>query len=137
PAMRHGRKNKSTRVDGYKRHLGVALPRKVIVAVALTPANRPEGEAMGARWGDLVRQGFTLQRAHVDRAYLEAPELVAAREAGTEVYCKAFPLRNRGLYTKADFTLDLQGARVVWPAGQVQPLRVGAVTQFPAAVCQR
>jgi hypothetical protein len=137
PAMRHGRKNKSTRVDGYKRHLGVEVPSKVIVAVTLTPANRPEGEAMGALWGDLVRQGFTLQSAHVDRAYLEAPELVAAREAGAAVYCKAFPLRNRGLYTKADFTLDLEAGRVACPAGQVQPLRVGAVARFPAAVCRR
>jgi hypothetical protein len=33
PAMRHGRKSKSTRVDGYKRHLGTDLDTKLTVAV--------------------------------------------------------------------------------------------------------
>jgi hypothetical protein len=136
PDMRHGRKSKSTRVDGYKRHVGTDLGSKLIVAVALTCANRPEGEAAEALVGDVARQGFTLESAHVDRAYLEAPALVAAREAGMTLYCKAFSLRNRGLFTKADFTLDLENERIVCPAGAVQPLVVGGTAHFPATSCK-
>lgn len=136
PDMRHGRKSKSTRVDGYKRHVGADLSTKLIVAVALTRANRPEGEAAEDLLGDLTRQGLTLESAYVDRAYLEAPALVAARESGTALYCKAFTLRNRGLFTKADFTLDVAQGRIVCPAGEVQPMVVGGTVHFPAASCQ-
>ena len=41
--MRHGRKSKSGRIDGYKRHLAVDLDAKLILAATVTPANRPEG----------------------------------------------------------------------------------------------
>jgi hypothetical protein len=136
PDMRHGRKSKSTRVDGYKRHVGTDLPTKLIVAVAITRANRPEGEAAEGLLGDLRRQGLTLASAYVDRAYLEASALVAARESGTALYCKAFTLRNRGLFTKADFTLDVTHGRIVCPAGEVQPLVIGGTARFPAARCQ-
>ena len=86
--------------------------------------------------GDLARQGLTLASAYVDRAYLEAPALVAARESGTALFCKAFTLRNRGLFTKADFTLDVAQGRIVCPAGEAQPLVIGGTAHFPAASCQ-
>jgi hypothetical protein len=136
PAMRHGRKSKSTRVDGYKRHLGTDLDTKLTVAVSLTRANRPEGEGAEGLVGDVTRQGFSLQSAHVDRAYLEAPAFVAARSSGMALYCKAFTLRNRGQFTKADFTLDVAGGRIVCPAGEEQPLVIGRTAHFPASTCQ-
>jgi hypothetical protein len=44
--MRHGRKTKSKRFNGYKRHIASNLDTNLIVACAVTPANRPEGEAL-------------------------------------------------------------------------------------------
>ena len=38
--MRHGRKNKSTRVDGFKRHLALDVDTTLILAAAITPAKR-------------------------------------------------------------------------------------------------
>jgi hypothetical protein len=42
--MRHGRKSRSKRFDGYKEHIARDLDVPAIVACAVTPANRPEEE---------------------------------------------------------------------------------------------
>src|SRR5450631_2026239 len=44
PDMRHGRKSKSKRFNGYKRHIATDLDTNLILACAVTPANRPEEE---------------------------------------------------------------------------------------------
>ena len=46
PAMRHGRKSKSKRFNGFKRHIAADVDRRLILACAMTPANRPEDEAI-------------------------------------------------------------------------------------------
>ena len=46
PQMRHGRKSKSKRFNGFKRHIAADVDRGLILACAITPANRPEDEAM-------------------------------------------------------------------------------------------
>ena len=43
--MRHGRKTKSKRFNGYKRHLAIDLDTLLVLAVAVLPANRPEEDA--------------------------------------------------------------------------------------------
>src|SRR5712691_11559175 len=40
--MRHGRKSKSKRFNGFKRHIAADVDRGLILACAITPANRPE-----------------------------------------------------------------------------------------------
>jgi hypothetical protein len=42
--MRHGRKSKTKRFDGYKEHVARDLTLPMILACAVTPANRPEEE---------------------------------------------------------------------------------------------
>jgi len=41
PEMRHGRKSKSKPFNGYKRHLAADLDSRLVLACAVTPANRP------------------------------------------------------------------------------------------------
>ena len=130
--MRHGRKSKSSRFDGFKRHLGLDLDAGLIVAAAITAGNRPEGEAAA----DLVmrlsrQQGFSVEDCHIDRGYLAADAIAERRRAGMRVHCKAFPLRNFGRFTKADFTLDFDAQRITCPAGTSVPLVPGAVARFP------
>jgi len=43
--MRHGRKSRSKKIDGYKRHILKDLEIGVVFAVALTRANTPEATA--------------------------------------------------------------------------------------------
>lgn len=49
PEMRHGRKSKSKRFNGYKEHIAADLDTNIILACAVTPANVPEEEAAPQR----------------------------------------------------------------------------------------
>jgi hypothetical protein len=135
-AMRHGRKSKSSRFDGFKRHLGLDLDAGLIVAAAITPGNRPEGEAAADLFAAVETQGFSVADCHIDRGYLAADAIHGRRRAGMRVHCKAFPLRNFGRFTKADFTLDFDAQRITCPAGTAVPLAPGTSARFPAATCQ-
>jgi hypothetical protein len=54
--MRHGRKSRSVRVDGYKRHVLHDLDTGLIRAVGITPANVPEASVTEAISTDLEQQ---------------------------------------------------------------------------------
>jgi hypothetical protein len=135
--MRHGRKNKSTRVDGFKRHLAMDVDTTLILAAAITPANRPEAEAVGELLADVKQQGLAVVDLHIDRGYLAAAEIETERATGTRVHCKAFPLHNRGRYTKAHFALDMEEQRITCPAGESVSFAIGGTAHFPASVCRR
>ena len=55
PDMRHGRKSKSQTIKGFKTHLAADLDTNLIVACAVTPANKPEADALPAIVEDLGR----------------------------------------------------------------------------------
>jgi hypothetical protein len=107
PQMRHGRKSKSARFDGYKRHVLRDLETGLVRAVGLTLANAPEASVAEDILRDLAHQpDAELSEVHIDRAYLSS-ELVRERPEGLEVYCKAWRVRNAtGLYPKSTFELD-------------------------------
>lgn len=133
-AMRHGRKSRSVRVDGYKRHALLDLDTALVRAVGLTPANRPEAEVTTTILADLDQQAVQLAELHIDRGYLSSP-LVRDRSADLAVYCKAWPVRNGARFTKAAFSLDWQAGTLTCPAEQTVPFEVGQTVHFPAAVC--
>lgn len=60
--MRHGRKSRSTLVNGYKRHLLHDLDSGLIPVVGMTPANAPEASVTDAIEQDLQAQKRTLSR---------------------------------------------------------------------------
>jgi hypothetical protein len=66
--MRHGRKSKSKRFNGYKRHIATDLDTDLILAGAITPANRPEEEAAPELQQDIAAQGFGIRELNIDRA---------------------------------------------------------------------
>ena len=65
--MRHGRKSKSKRFNGFKRHIAADVDRGLILACAITPANRPEDEAMPFLTVDLERQGLVVDYLLIER----------------------------------------------------------------------
>jgi hypothetical protein len=134
--MRHGRKSRSHRFSGYKRHVLKDLDSGLVRAVGLTPANAPEASvAFGIR-RDLARQeDGELRELHIDRAYLSS-ELVRERPEGLEVYCKAWRVHNAGRYTKTEFTLDWDRGRMRCPAGVEMDFEAGGVVRFPKRACQ-
>lgn len=132
--MRHGRKSRRQRIDGYKRHVLRDLDTGLVRAVGVTPANAPEASVTDAIVADLQPQGITLSELHIDRGYLSSP-LVRERPAELEIFCKAWPIRNGERFPKTAFALDLEAGTICCPNAVTIPLKVGSVVHFPAAVC--
>jgi hypothetical protein len=152
--MRHGRKSRSERVDGYKRHVCRDMDTELVRAVGVTAANVPEAAVAEAILGDLAQQGVrfvcplpgtaadsagtesaaVLAELHVDRAYLSST-LVRQRPPDLAVYCKAWPVRNGARFPKTAFALDWEQATIRCPNDVVVPLAVGHTIHFPAATC--
>jgi hypothetical protein len=134
--MRHGRKSKSRRINGYKRHIATDLDTRLVLACAVTPANLPEQEALAPLHGDLCRYERDLDEAHMDRGYISSPLVAQFVAAGTEVVCKPWAPQNGNLFTKADFKIDVRRMTITCPAGQQQPIREGVTVEFNAMACR-
>ncbi len=137
--MRHGRKSKSKRFNGFKRHIAADLDTNLILACAVTPANRPEEEATPDLHADLDRQSVAIGELYIDRGYINSSlvdEILAAR---ADVFCKPWAARNSTgkAFTKADFKFNLRTLTVTCPAGQTERFRPGEVVEFDPEVCTR
>jgi len=64
--MRHGRKSRSQRFDGYKRHVLRDLDTGLVRAVGVTRANIPEASVTDAIATDLKPRTWS---SYIDRAY--------------------------------------------------------------------
>lgn len=133
--MRHGRKSKSQLIDGYKRHVAEDLDTELILACAITPANRPEREATPDLEADLAAQNLKVAQLQIDQAYLDSSLAESVRKAGGSVLCRPRVSHNGTLYRKQDFAVDLQAMTVTCPGGQSQPIQLGKVVHMEPSIC--
>ncbi len=134
--MRHGRKSKHKRFNGYKRHVATDLEDDLILACAVTPANHPEEEAAAPLQADIERQKLgPIAERYIDRAYLSSPVVPAVLKAGGMVRCRPWGLAQGEVFSKQDFHLNLRNKTITCPGGHTEPLRLGAVVEFPATEC--
>ena len=135
--MRHGRKSKSRIFSGYKSHLASDLDRKLVLACAVTRANRPEGEGLDAMKTDLSRiLPHSIDELHVDRAYVGAEYSRHLLRGGAALISKARGIAaNDGYFNKSDFTIDLRARIATCPAGQSVPIALGEVARFKPEAC--
>ncbi|MGP8179647.1 MAG: transposase [Acidimicrobiales bacterium] len=135
--MRHGRKSRSKRFDGYKEHIARDLDFPAIVACAVTPANRPEELGAVPIAEDITRQGLRLVELHVDRAYVNSPVVDDLYAAGGNVLAKPWGLRAHrpGLFTKGDFKISLRTHTITCPAGETEPFEPGDTVEFDPEAC--
>ena len=134
PAMRHGRKSQTTRVDGYKRHVLRDLDSGLVRAGGITAANAPEAAVTDAIAADLAAQHVTLGELHIDRASLSS-RLVRERPAELAVYCKAWPVRPGPTFATSAFCLDWEQGTIRCPGGVTIPFAPGSTVQFPRGTC--
>lgn len=132
--MRYGRKSRSVRVDGYKRHVLHDLDTGLVRAVGITPANVAEASVTKEIDADLEPQGVRLTELHIDRAYLSS-HFVRERSDELEIYCKAWPVREGKRFSKQAFTLDWDQQIIRCPAEQEMPFVPGGVVYFPKDIC--
>jgi DDE family transposase/transposase-like protein DUF772 len=137
PDMRHGRKSKSKRFNGYKRHLATDLDTTLILACAVTPANRPEEEAAPQLKADVEGMKRRIGEMHIDRGYIASPVVNDILDAGGEVVCKPWVPRNGERFTKADFKINLRDMTITCPAGEVERIDLGADVEFNPEACAR
>lgn len=133
--MRHGRKTKSKRFNGYKRHLAIDLDTLLILAITVLPANRPEAEAAPNLVADITDQGLTIDTLFIDRGYINATivdDILARRGV---VVCRPWLARNGDLFAKSAFKLNMRDRTITCPAGEQQPIQLGAKVEFPAETC--
>jgi hypothetical protein len=135
--MRHGRKSKSKRFDGYKEHIARDLDFAAIVACAVTPANRPEEEGAVPLADDIKRQRLRLVELHIDRAYVNSPVVDDVFAAGGTVFAKPWGHRAHrpGLFSKSDFKIDLRTKLITCPAGEVEMFEPGNTVEFDPEAC--
>jgi len=132
--MRHGRKTKNQRIDGYKRHVLCDLDTELVPAVGVTAANVAEAEVAEQIKEDLDAQQRTLAELDIDRAYLSS-SLVRDRPDDLQVFCKAFPVRNGPRFAKTAFHLDFDRGLLTCPNSVTVAFTPGGKVQFPAQAC--
>lgn len=135
--MRHGRKSRSKRFNGYKEHIARDLDQPVIVACSVTPANCPEEVGAVPLAEDIERQQLELAELHIDRAYVNSPVVDDVLQAGGKVFAKPWGQRasNGDLFSKIDFDINLRTKTITCPAGQVESFEPGDTVQFDPEVC--
>ena len=134
--MRHGRKSKSKRFNGYKEHIATDLDSQLIHACAVTPANRPEEEATPDLQADLKHQKVRVRELAIDRAYVNSDFVREVQARGGEVVCKPWSGRNRPeLFGKKDFKVNMRDKTITCPAGEVELFEPGEVVEFDPEAC--
>jgi hypothetical protein len=127
PDTRHGHKTSHHAFDGYKGHVALDPDAELVTATAVTPGNA--GDASVAL--DLIGTELAAPRApqdgalvvYGDSAYGAGPVLAALDEAGAVSRLKVQPPAGiPGLFTKDDFSIDLDAGTVTCPAGQTVSL---------------
>jgi Transposase DDE domain/Transposase domain (DUF772) len=124
PEMRHGRKSKHQRFDGYKLSAAASnTPQPMITAVDVAPASEHDGPRAPA----LIDAQPTRRRPERilgDTAYGNGPVRAVLAERDVEVLAPVprAPFRD-GRLDKRDFHVDPQAGTVTCPAGELVQIR--------------
>lgn len=132
--MRHGRKSRNQRFDGYKRHVLKDLDLGMVRAVGVTLANLPEAEVTEPIAIDLQSQRVKLKELQIDRAYLTS-HFVKQRSEDLTIVCKSWQVRNGQLFDKNAFVLDWENSQILCPNRVSLPFIQGKVVHFPKHEC--
>lgn len=118
PQMRHGRKSASRRFDGFKMDVMTDEATELVLGVEVRSGNAGDGEGAAPLLEQVQAvEGVAVATLLADMAYSDGDTRVAVEELGTELVAKVPPVRNRGLFPKTDFVIDLDSSTATCPAG--------------------
>jgi hypothetical protein len=148
PDMRHGRKSRQQRFDGYKLHVAEVPGSELVTAVDVTPANTPDGQVAAALVRQATSNGAAPRELVGDMAYGTGDVRAEVAQAGARVVARVPPHANAGRFGKHDFAVDLSNPdrpQATCPAGAVATEvrgndrdrrgRSRATLFFPASAC--
>jgi hypothetical protein len=133
--MRHGRKSRTQRFNGFKRHIAADVDRGLILACTITPANCPEEDAMPSLQTDLARQALLVDQLLIDRGYINSTLVDDVLTRRGKIVCKPWKSHNGQLFPKSAFRLNLRDRTIECPNGQVQPIAFGTNVEFDPDMC--
>jgi transposase len=122
--MRHGRKSRHQRFDGYKLSAAATnAAAPLITAVEVAPASEQDGP-QAKDLIDSQPEGLRPERILGDTAYGNGPTRaeLAEREVDVLAPVPEAPVKD-GRLSKRDFDIDLAAGTVTCPAGQVAEIR--------------
>jgi len=127
PQARHGHKSGAHGFDGYKGHVALDPDAELITATGVSAGNAGDAAAAPELLADELAavapepSSFTV---YGDAAYGAGELLETLDLAGALIRVKVQPpSAPDGLFTKAEFAIDLMARTVTCPAGRVAPLR--------------
>jgi hypothetical protein len=132
---RDRRKSKTKRFNGYKRHIATDLDSGLILSGAITPANRPEEEATPGLAEDIAKMGLQVGALYIDRGYVKSGLVDDVLGRGGEVVCRPWIARNKSAFPKTAFNINLRDLTITCPAGEVERIEFGSVTEFDPEAC--
>ncbi len=134
--MRHGRKSKSKRFNGFKDHFLGDVDSQVIKEVIVRPANEPEHEVV-EKFAPELETESGLKELYIDLGYAASSKIDEWEKKGVKVVARPWPERNRGFFLKSDFSLDFENLTITCPAGKEIPMVMGKTVHFPGDACNQ
>jgi len=145
PQMRHGRKSRARKLDGYKLHVTEEPASELITAIQVTAANTSDGDVAAELGGQADRNGAAAGELVGDMAYGDGDTRAEVAAAGVPITAKVPPTHNHGRFTKQDFTIDPHLPSATCPAGHTTTRLIGngrdrhgrqvVALVFPAGTC--
>lgn len=117
PDMRHGHKTHSRRIDGFKSHLITDHDTELVLGVAVTPANDPDGPQAAPLVAGARDARVPVAEVLGDTAYGDGDTREAVEDVGARVTAKTQPPATTGRFIKTDFTIDPDAPSATCPAG--------------------
>jgi transposase len=118
PDMRHGHKTQRRRIDGYKAHVLTDHDTELVLGVATTPANLPDGPEAAPLVQAALEAGVAVAEMLGDTAYGDGDTRVAVEQMGAKVTAKTLLPSPTGRFAKTDFVIDPEAPAATCPAGQ-------------------
>jgi transposase len=135
---RHGHRSRRDRYDGYKVHVSADIDSDLICAVTATTATTHDAAVLDTLLEtDLVAVAEVIADTH----YGSVATRKTLGQAGVELVAPAPPASSpKGLFSKADFAIDLDTATITCPAGHsvTIPIRDDGKrvqVRFPTSIC--
>jgi Transposase DDE domain/Transposase domain (DUF772) len=135
--MRHGRKSRSKRFNGFKSHIAMDMDSNLVLACAVMPANRPESEAVPLLRDDLAIPSYQVGELFIDRGYIASLDVQKMADAGRPVVCKPWAQPNGRFFPKSAFLIDLRTKVITCPNGKQKAFELGTTVSFDAENCHR
>ena len=135
---RHGHRSRRDRYDGYKVHVSADIDSDLICSITATTATTHDAAVLDRL---LINDPVPVAEVIADTHYGSVHTRKTLGGAGVELVAPAPPASSpKGLFSKADFAIDLDAATVTCPAGRtmtIPPRTDGKRIQvrFPTSVC--